>query len=509
MSARRVRRVGSLLVALGLLSVAPFALETARADNLGGVFERCAQLVEFVPPSTTEEGQLTLVGIGPGLYNAVDDTTHHRFPLSPNMAMSESLQAELRALADGLSFTCLRMRADGGPPSVVTEIAISRQARVCGVVSRDALGVYVLDGPNYGEHAELLADAQEVVGSDFYLGHLLDAASGSDACIDVQLDQAGVVEAMTADVSLTSCGTLFEGATMLVVGKLLLEDSNSGTTDLLPAKTTAAGYLLARAGANGCVAAEIQRSQILSAALTADGSICGFVVGSEGGTTLDGLTIAGVLNDVQSAALDAAIGGTACLSIAIEGNQVTAELSTTPPTPAPTPAPTPTPSPSLTPVATTSPTDSSTGPSPSAQPGGIVTPTGGGGSPVAPVILPVMAAAAAGAIGFIFVRRYRKAAPVPPGSAPIAEAAYDADLTAPAVAVQPNVVTLTRREQEVLGMLYEGLSNKEIGARLFITESTAGVHISNIMTKLGARSRAEAAALAHRMGLMAGDARQH
>lgn len=55
---------------------------------------------------------------------------------------------------------------------------------------------------------------------------------------------------------------------------------------------------------------------------------------------------------------------------------------------------------------------------------------------------------------------------------------------------------LTRRELEVLRLIAEGLSNAEIAARLFISTKTAGNHVSNILTKLGLRSRTEAAAFA-------------
>ena len=55
---------------------------------------------------------------------------------------------------------------------------------------------------------------------------------------------------------------------------------------------------------------------------------------------------------------------------------------------------------------------------------------------------------------------------------------------------------LSRRELEVLRLVTEGMSNAEIAERLFISTKTAGNHVSNILTKLGLRSRTEAAAYA-------------
>jgi DNA-binding CsgD family transcriptional regulator len=60
---------------------------------------------------------------------------------------------------------------------------------------------------------------------------------------------------------------------------------------------------------------------------------------------------------------------------------------------------------------------------------------------------------------------------------------------------------LTDREREVLRLLTTGNSNKEIGADLFISPKTVSVHVSNILAKLRAASRTEAAAIAHREGL--------
>jgi DNA-binding NarL/FixJ family response regulator len=61
---------------------------------------------------------------------------------------------------------------------------------------------------------------------------------------------------------------------------------------------------------------------------------------------------------------------------------------------------------------------------------------------------------------------------------------------------------LTTREREVLGLVAEGLTNRRIAETLFISESTAGVHVSNILGKLGVASRTEAATVAARLGLV-------
>ena len=58
---------------------------------------------------------------------------------------------------------------------------------------------------------------------------------------------------------------------------------------------------------------------------------------------------------------------------------------------------------------------------------------------------------------------------------------------------------LTAREQEVLRRVATGSSNRQIAAELFISESTAGVHVSNILRKLGVSNRVQAAAVAHEL----------
>jgi DNA-binding NarL/FixJ family response regulator len=66
---------------------------------------------------------------------------------------------------------------------------------------------------------------------------------------------------------------------------------------------------------------------------------------------------------------------------------------------------------------------------------------------------------------------------------------------------------LTRREHEVLGLLSHGLSNPEIGTRLFISPKTVEHHVSRILSKLGLRNRAEAVAWALRRSAEKSDAK--
>jgi DNA-binding NarL/FixJ family response regulator len=61
---------------------------------------------------------------------------------------------------------------------------------------------------------------------------------------------------------------------------------------------------------------------------------------------------------------------------------------------------------------------------------------------------------------------------------------------------------LTTRETEILGLVAQGRSNGEIARQLFISAKTVSVHVSNILAKLGAGGRTEAAAIARRNGLL-------
>ncbi|MFI2755074.1 AAA family ATPase [Cellulomonas sp. P22] len=61
---------------------------------------------------------------------------------------------------------------------------------------------------------------------------------------------------------------------------------------------------------------------------------------------------------------------------------------------------------------------------------------------------------------------------------------------------------LTAREAEVLALVAQGLTNRQIGERLYISGKTVSVHVSNLLAKLGASGRAEAVTVAHRRGLI-------
>ncbi len=96
-----------------------------------------------------------------------------------------------------------------------------------------------------------------------------------------------------------------------------------------------------------------------------------------------------------------------------------------------------------------------------------------------------------------------------PAALPVALAAAAAGFVvlAPAFAVQadpppplPVQTPLSPREQEVLELLAEGLSNKEIGRRLFVSANTVRFHVAAILDKLGASSRTEAVVVGARAG---------
>ena len=62
---------------------------------------------------------------------------------------------------------------------------------------------------------------------------------------------------------------------------------------------------------------------------------------------------------------------------------------------------------------------------------------------------------------------------------------------------------ITSRELEVLQLVADGLENREIAARLFLSAKTVGIHVSRLLRKLDARTRGEAVAVARRRGLLA------
>ncbi len=75
-------------------------------------------------------------------------------------------------------------------------------------------------------------------------------------------------------------------------------------------------------------------------------------------------------------------------------------------------------------------------------------------------------------------------------------------LAGPTETVPADPFSLSPREKEVLAVLAEGRTNREIAGRLFISERTVAVHVRNILQKLGVAGRVEAATVALRLGLV-------
>jgi DNA-binding NarL/FixJ family response regulator len=72
----------------------------------------------------------------------------------------------------------------------------------------------------------------------------------------------------------------------------------------------------------------------------------------------------------------------------------------------------------------------------------------------------------------------------------------------PVTVAEPPVTLLTRREREVVVLLADGLTNGQIAEKLYISQNTAGAHVSHILTKLGVANRGRAVAAARRLGLV-------
>ena len=93
---------------------------------------------------------------------------------------------------------------------------------------------------------------------------------------------------------------------------------------------------------------------------------------------------------------------------------------------------------------------------------------------------------------------------VTPGPVAGALASTPASVLTRPLAAAGDTFGLSKREQEVLAIIAQGRTNREIGDRLFISQKTVGVHVGNILAKLGVSGRVEAAAVAIRLGLEAG-----
>lgn len=108
------------------------------------------------------------------------------------------------------------------------------------------------------------------------------------------------------------------------------------------------------------------------------------------------------------------------------------------------------------------------------------------------------------ALGIYFGRRWAAARPVP--ELPVGAGSLDVAATpaAPFVADADALkrLGLTPREHEILGLIAEGLSNREIGERLFVSENTVKTHSSRLFEKLAVNRRVQAVRRAQELGLL-------
>jgi two-component system, NarL family, response regulator LiaR len=118
----------------------------------------------------------------------------------------------------------------------------------------------------------------------------------------------------------------------------------------------------------------------------------------------------------------------------------------------------------------------------------------------------VVGAIRAGAIGYLLKdtkavdlrRAIHAAAAHQVQLSPEAAARLTRQVQAPA-----QVPALTERERDVLRLLADGQSNKEIGSHLGVSEETVKTHVSNVLAKFGVSTRTQAALVAVRLGIIA------
>jgi hypothetical protein len=393
-----------LALSIAMVPAASLALvqpPPARADHDAYGGTQCGQLIDYRPPTASEEGLLVFHGMGPGVTADPDDPDAHLWVLaatadspdnSPPLDLDPAVDDQLTSIAAADSFTCVTMVylagdcwGTGEPCTDDTNKARTLELvptyERCGTVREEGGRLSVRDstiasiGPD-GQmlpfpQTDFVAEAGDLLDADPHLRSLVDAAAsrvgepfhGEDgmpilSCFEFRLDPDGVLESLSYSDAYRVCGTVTDGSPIGVAGvKMSTDGSSSGS--VLSDRTAAVLSVAARADVEACVELRIEANRIASASPSAYVRACGYA-SVPGDVVVDEITMPPALfraDQLDRLSEVGAAGGTACVYVSTSGDQVSVDVADVviPSTPVPstataTPTPTPTATPTVTPA---------------------------------------------------------------------------------------------------------------------------------------------------------------